>query len=309
MVRQIVTIVALMSCLSMARGQPRFDPPAGAPPPAPGIVDELPDRMHEKALPAPRMAWKRFWLERDNMTTGGKGLRAAFWQELHNVPTLEKYLRDFGKLQRERAMLEQRRREVAQRSDLPSDEALRRFHQILRQEDELTSQAAQLLAELRKERETIAREVRERLEALEQTGDHAKKEWGGRWMVPRWKRFYRGILEKLESEELASSPNEWLGGVFRDFMALDRAAEPTVEGALRQIEKLQREQEELRWHLESIQSQLDDLAELLMAVRHGEGRREQRQAREGIRAPAGAHPPPETAAPPLQGRGERARQR
>jgi hypothetical protein len=230
-----------------------------------------------------RAPWRRWWLDRDASSSESLGLRSAFWEELRHVPTLEKYLRQLAEIQKSRLALEQRRRDVAMRSDRPSNEALTEFHEILRQEDGLTSRAADVFVRLKADRATIEKEVRKRMAELDQRstagerkegreakeGKEGRGEGRERTAAARWRRFYSAVLTQMERLDETTDIGDWMGGVMRNLWQPERESKPTVEGALRQIDHLQHEQEELRRRLENIQNQLDDLAELLMSLQTG----------------------------------------
>jgi len=223
--------------------------------------------------------WRRWWLDRDAGSSESLGLRSAFWEELRHVPTLEKYLRQLADIQKSRQALEQRRRDVAMRSDRPSNEALTEFHEILQHEDALTSRAADVFVRLKADRATIEKEVRKRIAELDQRSTVSERkeereakegrEGRQRTAAARWRRFYSAVLTHMERLDETADIGDWMGGVMRNLWQPERESKPSVEGALRQIDRLQHEQEELRHRLENIQNQLDDLAELLISLQSG----------------------------------------
>ncbi|MCX7625967.1 MAG: hypothetical protein N2Z21_07140, partial [Candidatus Sumerlaeaceae bacterium] len=221
-----------------------------------------------------RMAgWRRFWLERDEITTDAVGLRAAIREELRQVPTLDKHIKEFFAIQRERIDLERERRSIAVRGDRPTQEQLAQFHAILSREDQLASRSAELLNNLRADRQKIEQEVKARLDQLEAQNPPSTEQRGRRpaefreeISTQRWRRFYTTVLGHLDALENSSSAGEWFSTIMRSLWQFDRRYEATVEGATRQLERLQREQEELRRRLDEVQSELDDLAELIGAI-------------------------------------------
>lgn len=222
------------------------------------------------------VGWRRFWLERDDTTTDSLGLRAAIREELRQVPTLEKHLKEFFAIQRQRIELERERHSIAVRGDRPTQEQLAQFHALLGREDQLASRSADLLKNIRADRKKIEQEVKARLDQLDAQSpsntDERRRRGGEQrdgMAAQRWRRFYSTLLGHLDALESSSTANEWFGTVVRSLWQYDRRNEATVEGAARQLERLQREQEELRRRLDEVQDELDDLAELLGAIQVG----------------------------------------
>lgn len=249
------------------------------------------------------IGWRRFWLERDDTTTDSLGLRAAIREELRQVPTFEKHLKEFFAIQRERIELERERHNIALRGDRPTQEQLIQFHALLGREDQLASRSADLMKNIRADRQKIEQEIKARLEQIEAqsiSNTDERRRRGGELRdgiaAQRWRRFYSTVLGHLDALENSSSAGEWFGTVVRSLWQYDRRNEPTLEGAARQLERLQREQEELRRRLDEVQSELDDLAEVLGSIQIG-------RSAPGPIGPAPRQGSPAT--PPVQPRDER----
>jgi len=228
----------------------------------------------EPMFPAGKgFGWRRFMSDRDGNTSGAAGWRAQLLAEIKKVPTFEKYLREFFRLQLRRTELEQKRHRIAMASDKPSDELLRQFHDVLREEELVTSEGEKLLRQLRADRAVIEEEMKNRVRELDEiiavNGRDKPKARNNPDLeaLQRARRFYNTCLAHLDSLDEVPSAFEWFGNVFRAAWVQQRLPNPTVEGAMRQLERLQREQEELRRRLENVQNSLDDIAELLSTLR------------------------------------------
>lgn len=270
----LTRVLFLSIVLSGSGAVAQFPPeePANGPPPAPGIQPPREFRGPE-AWPARGPLWRGMWLDREGKTTDPLGLRAGFLEELRHVPTLEKHIREFIAIQIERTKLERERQEIAHNTDRPPAEQLAKFHQVLNREDELNTRSVSLLSRLRADRRAIEQEIKTRLEQLEELrSSQERKEEKPRpgrdaQMPRRWQRFYAATLGQLDRLDEVGNAGEWFNGVTRNVWQQERSNEQALEGALRQLDRLQREQEELRRRLENVQNQLDDLSELLSSLR------------------------------------------
>ncbi|MGC8740811.1 MAG: hypothetical protein ACP5QZ_06285 [Candidatus Sumerlaeaceae bacterium] len=228
------------------------------------------DRLVDQIRGGHGPLWRRMWLEREGRTTDPLGLRADLWEELHRVPTLAKHLQAFVAIQKERMKLQREREQIARSSERPAAEQLARFHEVLKREDELNTQSIALLSQLKADRRIIEQEVKLRLDQLDEhpaPAEHQATKGEGTPMAKRWRRYYGAVLAQLDRLDEAGNAGEWFGALTRAMWQQERTSQEAIEGALRQLDRLQREQDELRRRLENVQNQLDDLTELLSTLR------------------------------------------
>lgn len=195
------------------------------------------------------------------------------------MPTFQKHLREFIEIQKQRMTLEQKRREIALATDKPTDTLLTEFHELLRREEVLSSRSADLLRRIRGDRAAIEREIQERLEQLDKAAESRSRDTlpsrpyePAPW--PRARHFYTFVLDHLGRLDSVPTASEWFSALGRAAWDAERTNRATIEAAVRQLERLQHEQEDLRRRLDKVQDAIDDLAELLAALQSREPRRE-----------------------------------
>jgi hypothetical protein len=253
---------------------------------------------------------RRFGGGRDSMTSGPvANIRQLMSNELKNVPLLGDKIRDLMQIHQERMVLQRQRQQIAMSSEEPTDEVLKRFHELLRREDQLTSKVQALTGDLARDAEKIRKQVLRRqqeidsqIAQLREVRPDSKEPaaTGDIRNLARAKRLYDFVLELLNSLESEQNSQEWPSKLMRGLWAQDEIDSHVAEQARRQLQQIQHDQEDLRRRIEQIDERLQDLTELLDAAAAQRRWRERREPRESEGRPPQrpSKPSPAPAKPP-----------
>lgn len=253
-----------------------FTTSAGAQPPPPDppeVVRTSPRGPMGRRMPEGRSPLARLQA-RDDVTTPPTGLsfRLAMMRDLElHVPLLHEKLQAFGAIQDERQKLQIQKRQVAQTSGR-SEVRLKRFHDLLRREDLLTSRQRALYAETARDAERIRNQIakrRSRIEAhlrdLELRGEELRPTDPGpdhpefRFLT-RALRVYETLEQKLDARAENRNRPDWVRPLFRGLIPPeDEPAGIRNDHAERRLKHLRAERDELRRRLMQVQREIDEL--------------------------------------------------
>jgi hypothetical protein len=213
----------------------------------------------------------RFGWGFDRRTTPGRSMfRQSFMDELKHCPTLDGKVRALLNLQRERVELYQRLGQAARRTDLPSSELWRDFHDLLKQRDEMSTRQLELTEQFASDSDTILREIdsrretlREQLSSSETPVDDPSQSRLDTGEVSRLLRMYDFIYDRIRS--LRDEPRRagWLRGFQRGLWRVDDLDSQIVENVRRRLQQIEHDKEEMSRRLYLLENEIEELREML----------------------------------------------
>lgn len=192
--------------------------------------------------------------------------------EMKHVPTLDARLRGLLQVQQQKMALQRERREFIEDSGIASDVVLRRFHDLLKREDVLTSRQQEMIGLIRADVDKIQNEIaKRRAELARQTESPVKEEtrfsaYLERRRLQRMIRFYDSLSESLAKLKEDENESEWIRRISRGGWPAEEIDAEVLEQSRRRIQQLVQEQEELRRRMQELDLQINELDELLQTV-------------------------------------------
>jgi chromosome segregation ATPase len=264
----------------LAFGQPPLPIPV-----PPGPDQNLPQPDLEPRERPPRFeGFRRGAVARDMFSSGGQGMmmRQFVSEELSHVPSLQSKLQRVIQLQQEKANLEQKLRQSVQGAG--RETRWTDFHELLGRQDAVTTKMLELLAEFSRDSDRLHEEVARRRQEIgsqidelrrnrpEGTGE-ARDDTPEMRTLNRGLRFYDFVLDRLAVLHENPQRIEWLRSLLRGSLGNDTADMQVVQQALRRLQQLEQDQEELRRSMQQVEGQIAELRETLEAVSMPSSRR------------------------------------
>ncbi|MBX7244330.1 MAG: hypothetical protein K1X53_02455 [Candidatus Sumerlaeaceae bacterium] len=194
-------------------------------------------------------------------------MRRDFFEELKNVPTLERHLRPMMALQEERIKIQRERQRWA--SD---PKGLEKFHSALGREDDLTSRQEELFRAFMNDLDTIRAEVEARREDIRKRYEEARKNDSPNQPMPstdearalyRNGKFYELFSDRLAALKDNPRPNEFMRVIMRGSLESNDMDPQMVERARKRIQELQQEQDDLRQRMKDLEDKLAEVQDIL----------------------------------------------
>jgi len=275
--KTLLQVLALFNLVCIGFAQPGPPPPRGAEDARPG------DNAHRRGGEPNREnhrhgSGRQGDFYRDGETTSaGESMRAAMMAELQHVPLLHERVTQVYEVQQERFKLQRERVRVADDRSLSPEAALRKFHEILRQEDRLNQRQKVQLQEfvrdagaIRKQIEARRNGIEGRLSALNvpdvEEGQQPTPEQTERRNLRRSLRMYDFFYDRLKTIEENPQRVDLLNRLFRGGFSNEDGAEARItEQARRRMDEIHEEQVELQGRMQRLSQEVQELREMMRA--------------------------------------------
>jgi hypothetical protein len=204
-------------------------------------------------------------------------------EEMSHIPTLEPKVRKLIELQQRRMQIQKERAGLAENRQAPAGDSLKRFHALLKEEDEVNSQQKQALDEMAREADPIRKEiaarrqdVKAKFDALEaeRPPQDTKPEDGRdrpddpkereRRSLGRTLRFYGFLDDRMDDLKKGKNRDYLVNRFFKGMPMGDSAQDGRMSEQLRQrIVDIERQQDRLTHQMDELNKELELVRGLL----------------------------------------------
>lgn len=191
----------------------------------------------------------------NNSTSPMSAYRQAIQQEVARVPALQPKLQELMDLQKQRFEIHRERYRIASQPENP-DAALRKFHDLLKQEDALNERQRKLQDQFLKDYDKIREQVARRRQQIEQELAKTPADSESHDNLSRTVRFYTSFEKRLETVKENPDRPDVLNRLLRSGPQPDQEpdeAHQRVQEIRQELRELQRRQERLREELQRLQ--------------------------------------------------------
>lgn len=197
-------------------------------------------------------------------------------EELKNVPALDPVITDLVEIQQQRNLLQRQRSQIADDRTLSSDESLRKFHDLLKREDELNVRQREVLQKLLHDGPVIQKQIadrkkyiQKRLQELAPSGQPPVsvgtpgEEQTEFHNLSHAARLYEFLGSRMTSIQANPDRIELLNRFFKGMPNMDETSPDTLQHARERLQQIQQEQDELADRMDQLEDELRQLRQLL----------------------------------------------
>jgi hypothetical protein len=206
-------------------------------------------------------------------------------EEMKNIPTLEPRLTELVEIQQQRTLLQKQRAQIADDRSLNSEESLRKFHDLLKREDDLNNRQKGVLQALIKDAPQIQKQIGDRKskiqERLHELGAEAPEpgepqpadlpEQAEIRNLNHAAKLYDFLSGRITALQANPDRVELLNRFFKGLPNSDEPDGPSIEKARTRLDQLQQEHDNLSDRMERIESELRELRQYLRSNGAGAG--------------------------------------
>ena len=234
--------------------------------------------------------------------------RRLLQDEVKNVPALVPRLNELLEVQQQRNALQKQRAQVADDRSLSSEESLRKFHDLLKREDELNTQQKTVFESMLRDAPVIQKQIAERRKQIQQriqelgpqqpseNNEPPTLEQEEARSLGRASRFYEFLDSRVTSLQAHPDRLEMLNRFFKGMPNIEEPDAQTIEKARVRLDQIQQEQDELADRLDKLEDEVRELRQFLRGP--GGGQRARNRERE-VPVPAEAEGSTTASAPSM----------
>lgn len=203
--------------------------------------------------------------------------------EIKNVPALAPKVNSLAEMQQQRNALQRQRASVAEDRSLSADESLRKFHDLMKREDELNNRQRGLLDELVKDTPQIQKQISDRRQQiqkrLEELGEPeptmdfrmpATPEEQEARNLAHADKLYQFLDKRLQMLQENPDRLDLLNRFFKGMPTMEEPEGPALEDARRKLEQMQNEHDDLTERMQRLEGQIREMRQFLRQPGSGE---------------------------------------